>query len=105
MDNDCIIFNGIILFNINKATPYNLYSISTVKLYNVTLFDYFVPMIIILNNLELNFKNTAFSNILTVALANIFLIIFSFSVFSGNYLYSIHSKFLSFFFARGYRLG
>ena len=79
----------LFLFNINKATPYNLYSISTVKLYNVTLFDYFVPMIIILNNLELNFKNTAFSNILTVALANIFLIIFSFSVFSGNYLYSI----------------
>jgi len=82
----------IVRLNITKANPSNLYirSNSTrMRISNITLFDYIIPLAVILNSKHsLNRKKiTAFIFLLTFALISV--TVFVFSCISGNLLYSI----------------
>ncbi len=82
----------IVRLNISKANPSNLYiksNSSGMRIYNVTLFDYIIPLAVVLNSKHLlnRKKTTAFIFRLTFGLISV--TVFIFSCINGNLLYSI----------------
>ncbi len=82
----------IVFLNIFKANPANLYSnnnISEAERYNVTMFDFIIPMAVILNYRNSANRKRTLSFIFLTGFTLISVTIFIFSCIKGNLLYSI----------------